>query len=535
MKQTQRLGSERLSARTWLGDRRRVLVALGAMLILAALLRTHALDRKSLWDDEIFSLNALGIHSVAEAPPAWSSIPWNVIRYYRADNHPPFFFLLLGVWIKIFGSGTTAARMLPVVISLATLPVLYLLARRIFQDETTGLIAAALSASSAYLVFFSQEVRMYPLVMLLSCLSCLFFLDMLEKGTPAASAAFAAVSALGLYTHYYYVFLLLFQAAYWVFARGRRVAPFVRSLGWIFLAIVPWLPVLLYQVSYKNHSDLWIRNTGQYPAGLKSLALQWVGILFRFMAGENFIYPNTPRGLRSVCIVLAGAAILVLIARPGLWRRRYGWFLAGWLASPLLAGSLADTFFQTRTLEASKYFIASYPALILILSAAIRSFPLRESAPALLAAWLWLNGNGLAAYYRSPSPVEWRAIASHLSSTADDHDLLIAPEPRVYTCVSFYLRRPMAALQFPYGTPPEHVLSRIRTLESQPRRLWMVTAYEDEVPKVGALSRRVGYEFPALSEQDFPSHAVVRSYMGVPWVAGQTVSGQWRPPEPLDP
>ena len=508
----------------WPGDRA-ILVALTLVLILGAVLRLHALTQKSLWEDEIFGLNALGIYHVGQAIPQWSIMPENIIRYYRADNHPPLFFLLLAAWVKMFGADVFSVRMLSVAVNLLTIPVIYRLARRIFEARRVALIACLLSGCSAFLVYFSQEARMYPLVLLLSCLSSLFLLRILDGGGRGSYAGFAVLSALGLYTHYYYVFLICSQVIYWMLWRERRVLPFLFSLSAIALAFIPWLPAFLYQISQKNQSDLWIRSSGQGLARLETIAVQWIDVLFRFMAGENFVYPNTGRGLRIVCSVVGVAALAALLQWP-LLRRRRGLFLLVWLAVPLAAGSLVDLFFQTRTLEASKYFIVSYPAVLLLVSAAIGFFPSRAVSAVMLSGLLLLNVNALAAYYRSSGLVEWRDVARYLSERVAADDILISPEPRVFTCVAFYLNRPVRAVQFPYGAPLDHMLGRIRAQGASSTRLWLVSAYESVAPWLQELSQQLEQEFRLVSSEAFARHATVRCFGNLPLEEARSQTGR---------
>ncbi|MBI3941292.1 MAG: glycosyltransferase family 39 protein, partial [Acidobacteria bacterium] len=212
------------------GSRWRGGLALAVVLLLGALLRFHALTQKSLWEDEIFSFNALGIYRLGQpvAPPA--SLAYNAIAYYHDDNHPPFFFLLFGIWLKLFGASALAARSLPALINLATLPFFYLLARRIFKETLTALAACFIFGFSAYLVGYSQEARMYPLVLLFSVLSMLFFVAMEQGGDWRSHVGFILASVLGLYTHYYFAFLICFQIVYWFFYGGVRFRAFFLDL-----------------------------------------------------------------------------------------------------------------------------------------------------------------------------------------------------------------------------------------------------------------------------------------------------------------
>ncbi|MBI4456769.1 MAG: glycosyltransferase family 39 protein [Acidobacteria bacterium] len=494
-------------------NQRIVIIALAVIFLLAALLRLHALTRKSLWDDEIFSLNALGIYKLHQEVPPWLSFPQNLVRYYRADNHPPFFFLLLGVWLKLFGQGALAMRALSVILNLLTLPVIYLLALQIFKERKIAILSCLIFGFSAYLVYYSQEARMYPLLLLLSCLSMLFFLKIQEGADWRCCLGFIVFSVLGLYTHYYYAFLICFQVLYWIIFENRRIYAFFLSIGIVFLAFIPWLPILLYQINQKNHSDLWIRsNSGGVQ--WQEAVFHWVNILFRFAVGENFIYPGSASQVRQIMGVVAVIAVVVLLQRPFLLLTRYGKLLALWLLLPLTGGFIADVLFQTKTLEMSKYFIMSYPAMLMMLAASILRFPWRPAKVILLLALVLLNASALRVYYRIPHAVEWREVAAYLSARVGERDTVLSTEPRVETCVVFYLGKEIKTIPVPYDAQVQFVLGAAQKSIASSERLWVVSIYESVTPELREFSERLELEFPLLSKEVISGNVIVRSFAG---------------------
>ena len=83
------------------------------------------------------------------------------------DIHPPLYYALLHGWTAILGTGPAALRLLSVVVGVLTIPLLYLVARRMFTRRV-ALLATFLLTISPLHVYYSQEVRMYGLVALLS-------------------------------------------------------------------------------------------------------------------------------------------------------------------------------------------------------------------------------------------------------------------------------------------------------------------------------------------------------------------------------
>src|SRR5688572_7374429 len=137
---------------------RRATLALAVVLVAGAWLRFHRLDRESLWNDEVFSIE------LARRPVA------GVIAGSREDGHPPLFHLALHYWMRAFGDDAVAVRWLSAVLGVLTLPVFHGLTRRLFGWRA-ALLATAWLACSPYHVYYSQEARNYALLVLLTVAS----------------------------------------------------------------------------------------------------------------------------------------------------------------------------------------------------------------------------------------------------------------------------------------------------------------------------------------------------------------------------
>ena len=115
-------------------------------------MRVLLLRTKGLWLDESFSI-WLANHSVAEM------LQWIV----KIDQHPPLYYLTLHFWVARFGDTVYAVRLLSALVGAGTIPVIYLIGKRL-SGAVTGLAAAALLAVSPFHIYFAQETRMYTLL-----------------------------------------------------------------------------------------------------------------------------------------------------------------------------------------------------------------------------------------------------------------------------------------------------------------------------------------------------------------------------------
>jgi hypothetical protein len=112
-------------------------------------LRVYLLGSKGLWLDETFSI-WLANHSLVDM------LQWIA----RIDQHPPLYYLLLHYWIELNGDTPSSVRLLSALFGAATIPVIYLIGKRL-SGVVVGLAAAVFLALSPFNIRFSQETRMY--------------------------------------------------------------------------------------------------------------------------------------------------------------------------------------------------------------------------------------------------------------------------------------------------------------------------------------------------------------------------------------
>ena len=177
---------------------------------LAVGLRFWRLDAQSLWADEG--------NSASLALRSWSDISLAA----AADIHPPLYYWLLNLWVRLFGLSENGLRSLSVFASAATVGLTYDLGRRLF-GRVAGLLAAFLLAIAPFHIYYAQEARMYALLTLWATLLVSSFIVFLQQEMIEVSPGrrelpligttpgfiFAVTAILGLYTHYLFPLMLL--------------------------------------------------------------------------------------------------------------------------------------------------------------------------------------------------------------------------------------------------------------------------------------------------------------------------------------
>ncbi|MBI3958217.1 MAG: glycosyltransferase family 39 protein [Chloroflexi bacterium] len=260
--------------------------------LLGAGVRLLRLDWQPLWWDEGYS-----VYFATESLAA-------MVRLTAQDIHPPLYYALFHLWLTGFGSASPLLlRAFSVLIGLLSLPAIWWLARVFYPSRPrVALWALLLLAFSPIHIFYSQEVRMYGLEMLLGMVSTGLFWRIVnserrivnserriangEWGTGKAGSwvGYVAATTALLYTEYYAALLLLGHClwALWHFRRQmRRVLPPLAAWIAAALAYLPWLlyavPQLIPYVSQKIVED------ADRPLGLFAYTLRH---LTAFTAGH---------------------------------------------------------------------------------------------------------------------------------------------------------------------------------------------------------------------------------------------------------
>ena len=345
-----------------------LLVVLGA----AILLRLRCVTCKPFWFDECFSVEVARI--------GWH----NFLRllWWREANMS-LYYLSLRVWLH-FGQSPFFVRSLSAVLSAATLPAIYWVAKQLF-DRRVALIATALLAVNAYSVRFAQEARSYALFMLLATLSSGFLVAWLREVSPEARLRwYILTSVLAVYAHLYAILLIV---GHWIVVSRiprpegdhERRADIRRAWKIIGLAV---LPLLIFVAKTGAGPIRWIQRPG----------VQDLFEFFEHLAGGNW----------PLALIYAATLVAALIpAGRRLWKRDPSWqvwrcqFLLVWLLFPVVLTVLLSF---ARPVFLARYMIFCLPALLILVAAGMARLH-RWLLPPALVVVLLLGLQGIAFVY----------------------------------------------------------------------------------------------------------------------------------------
>jgi mannosyltransferase len=464
-------------------------------------IRLYGLTFHSLWLDEAVSVY------LASFPPT------EILRQGMTlqEPNPPLFHLSLSVWMRVFGSGEAAVRLLSAFLGTLYLPAIYLLGRHLLSRRA-ALLATLLAAVAPFLVWYSQEARMYALVATLSVWSVYCFVRALDTPRWSWWTAYVILTVLSLYAHLYAVFVmpaeLLFLLLYVRRYRGS-VRRGMAAWGISLLCFSPWL---------------W--RAWQLSAGIPSwrpslsLAAMTAACLEAFTVRR---VPLSSPWLGGVLAAMGAIALVGLVfpeargraAEGGRTRRmdvRSSVFLALWLLLPLLAAYVLSFRQQIFTVY---YLIVIVAPFLLALAAGVER----------IASWTRALGGvalllvvGVLAYglcfnwsleYRKE---EWRAAARYVAEHALPGDAVLCHADYARVPFQYYFREAQPVFA-PFGGPLGGEDDLGSTLEglSNYDTVWLVQSHIEWVDPHRLVEGWLAGEFPVVTEQ-YPPGVEVKGY-----------------------
>lgn len=237
------------------------------VLILAAIfitlvVRIYNIEQKNVWFDEVYSWK-LSQESFTQ-----------IVALSSGDIHPPLYYIILKIWMMVFGDSVFAIRFLSVTLSMLSLIFIYKICNLIFKDSLQTFLVIFLYAVSPLNIYYSQEARMLNLNLLLCLGSIYYFIQLINNYGKKNSFFYVIFSFLALYTHYFASFIIFTEFLIILFEYRSKVLSkqiFKKILWKIVIAVLlflPWIPVFVSQTSkgqaWRSQQGIWKVTVGVY-------------------------------------------------------------------------------------------------------------------------------------------------------------------------------------------------------------------------------------------------------------------------------
>ena len=167
-----------------------------------------------------------------------------------SSAQPTYLYNFFMHYLQAWTSNEWVLRMPSVLWGAASVPCVYLLGKKVSGDGLSGLFAAFLLAVSPFHVYFSQELRMYPLVAFLGVVSAYFFISSFDRRSVAAWCAVVFCNTLNCYLSYTAILLVGAQLVCAVIYRKKfreRKKEILWVLFWQGILLIPWMYIFYRQ------------------------------------------------------------------------------------------------------------------------------------------------------------------------------------------------------------------------------------------------------------------------------------------------
>lgn len=414
-----------------------------------------------------------------ESQSLWqvSHSPAQMLTLIGQDVHVPLYHLILHLWVVVFGDSVSGVRLLSLLFFLATIPAVYLLARQLFR-RPASLLAAGLLSLSPFMIWYATEARMYTLLTLLTVLNQLFFMRLIKGHNGLTWVAYALTAMAGIVTHYFFGFVLLTQAVYYVlnFRRFGRWAllKFMAVAVLVASVIVPWL--------------LFVRSLGSASGTQPLLTKPTTVDLFNTFS--QFLFGFQDDHLNTFIVALWPLAILIgfLLLRRGRISNPAVQYVFLAAIVPVVGAFIISITIHPFYL--SRYLIVALPAVYLLLIWALAHVPRFVAVPVavslVIAMATTLGIQGVSA--ANPLKEDYREASTYLEQNAGPTDVVVLSAPFTIYPVEYYYEG-QAQLQtlpvwdrFKAGTPPafseERLPADVKQIAAEHEMAWVLLSYD---------------------------------------------------------
>lgn len=409
----------------------------------AVVLRWFHLGQLSLWWDEGFT--------------AWGSSlsPADVVRFARNDNQPPLYYLLLHYWEAVVGNSEYALRGFSAFFGTLSLPVFYLLAKKVLKDSVAVALAMWLFAFSVKQIWYSREGRAYELASFLALVGLYALVLFLERRSAGSFATIVVSATASLYVHNMMFFYLFALDVMWLIYPSER--SWTQRLKELLLANIlaallylPWALSLFAQVAAVSGNLWWVPRPSFWTlvGTLRDLGSFEMPYLF---AVASRLSPLSAT-MTWVCVVGAVEVLCLALLAGGLWgvpkaERGRNMSLLLYCLLPILVVFVLSQkilpLYLDRVFTASSVVVPIVFAFPLALERGPRGRIVYGFLGLVLAATTALSAVGFLRYREAREKIneDWRGATSRLLRIPEGNRLIVFVPPGGEILFDYYARR----------------------------------------------------------------------------------------------
>jgi mannosyltransferase len=424
-----------------------------ALLIVAFAVRVSSLTFQSLWRDEVDALR-------------FATAPWPELlgTFTKPGWNGPLYFALLRGWIALTGRSAFALRYFSLLAGVAAVALAFALARRL-SDRLAAFLCASLFALSPYFIWYSQETKMYALILALVTLAIYALRRAMDKGSAAWWATLVVATSLAVYCHILAALIIpveMILALVWGL-ESRNGGWWKGALASFACLTLPYLPLLRWELPL-------VFSPAQTGYTFYPLDQMLLVMLNGFATGISGLLAATtlwPSGI----LLLVGAVMGAMS-----WRNKA--MLVVWLLLPPLVIFLISL---NRPIFTDRYLIWIGPAFYLLVAlggAALWKLWRPLGLVAILAV-VGVAANGANVQATTPIKSDVRDAARYFEAHSAPGDLVIFQIPYLRYTFNYYDPHPYEwadGLFTNYGMSDAEVDAQMRTIVAGHKTIWLVAS-----------------------------------------------------------
>ena len=216
------------------------------IIILGLILRLICINKTDgLWNDEYVS------YMIAATP-----FSGGFVDAVKSQCHMPFYYLYLKFFMTLFGQSDILLRLTSVIAGVIAIPVMYFTGKE--KDEITGYLCAGFTAISSFLIYYSQEVRLYSILFLFSAAAMLYTIRAIKYPLKKNFILCVLFNFLILFTHTIGFVFVFFNLIFLSINLYKRFADTIKKI-WITIFACGLLlsPIVIRIFTAQTFSQWW--------------------------------------------------------------------------------------------------------------------------------------------------------------------------------------------------------------------------------------------------------------------------------------
>lgn len=365
------------------------------LILIGAFLRLYHLDFNSLWLDEaattIFTQQSIGDY-------------WQLLSSL-GEVHPPLFYIVEKIILPL-GNSEFLYRLFPALFGIATIPLFFLIGKKMFGTPV-GILMAALITFSPFHIQYSQDARMYTMLLFITAIALIFYLEAINSNNKNYWILFGITSALAIWTHFMAFIIIGALIIYSIFSllkEKKTPRNLILSIAVIAVLLSPLIFII---------KGVFFNRIGSAPTW------GYTGDLF-LIKSVIVLFSNNALGILLFTILFCLGTVWLFFE----FREKFYFIFF------ILAISIGTGFFLSYKMPIDpRYFIFLLPFLYAIIAASTLPFLQKVNKKYVIGIFIVLLicvwSSQLYGYYNTPINEDWRDASSFMKNTAKAGDIII--------------------------------------------------------------------------------------------------------------